>query len=977
MNNNFNLKHFVRDFSADNLTDSHHDKQSDIDANMIGNISSSQILVRKKRDILDESTTSNKLENFTTTEKNVNVTVAVGVDKASSRNDGDFVDYNDDHEMEFTDDYEDSNDEIERGKRQVRHGRHYYKNTYKNRGKNWGSIKPNRPVDVPQFNFHVPSNNNQQSKFQAYNSLNQNNFFDGTRKPNFEENLYSTANPFLTFQTEESRQKPFKASLPDPSSQRQSYNPINAATQIITKSPPISSLPSNDNPFASLSGGFFNNNHPQHSNTQHQNQFTGFSNFANSRPNNQNSFIDSSLGPSSIVTGNPVLSQSPRPQNKYRANHDQVNSNHSPNNYRDQPQKPVHQNANYNQKAVQSPPSKENEEESNEESDSSEESSENEDDDDSFKHDFPEPPYEFTHPSNKFAEIKNPFADPNFDFDEFITKLSGENFKTVSVSSTPKYNKNSALKNYSPQAEQSSPSPQKQAFRSSTLNYHGMSTPRPFSVPTGGSILWQDQNANVQSTTKQPQQFEQIIQRPFQQGQDSYRQHQQQQQQQQTIQNENVYNRPQGNGSPQQEGLRLKLKPPNFRDDRELPINYNFNHAFQSTARPHFANSQIKGGHDNKQQYFSVTQKPYVVVSGAGSPLVFSTPKQQFLVTGKPYLVSSVKPQNGFYAFKHSTAKPLTTLANEQLSALQNYWNNPSQRPEVNIRPTRPSELPKLEGLFSKPTSQSRVPEVTQNLINQLLASKSPVSSTTFRPSTRKPIPKPSPEMPDYYYDDDEQYYYEPPVKSQYMPSSEVRPQRPPMAQNYQEYDDSESYEDESSETKSEKPKAHQRPANYNTYKTDTVTKNHNDVSIVTKAPYKEVTKSHFNQNYMAIMMNSGSPTPTVLMRPEVTNYEIHHQTNRNRTIHIRKPETGPHTVKPPKYLNQTTLRPYTVRHRLAKPTTVQSQPTPTPTQEPKPTRGRTRHPNIVTQMRVTTPGDSHNQETRYTKTRHDDRTNR
>lgn len=94
----------------------------------------------------------------------------------------------------------------------------------------------------------------------------------------------------------------------------------------------------------------------------------------------------------------------------------------------------------------------------------------------------------------------------------------------------------------------------------------------------------------------------------------------------------------------------------------------------------------------------------------------------------------------------------------------------------------------------------------------------------------------------------------------------------------------------------------------------------------------------------------------------------------RNRTVmHIRRPVTqnGPNTVRPPKYLNQTTLRPYTVRHRLAKPTTLTEN-----SQEDK-TRGRIRHPNIVAQMKLTTPHDSHNQETRFTKTKHDDKTNR
>lgn len=958
------------------MTDSYHDRQYDIDDSALNDITSNKLVIsRKKRQAIRNITVERNSEETAKikAESEVNATE---IHKISDRKDRDLEDYVDDADMEFTESEDDElNDEIERGKRQIRHGRHYYKNTYKPSGENWGSSMVVNQDGMPQYNFRVPMKNQQSLKAQSYNSLNQNIFFDGTHNPAYGNNLYSTANPFVSYQAHQqiNHHKPFKASLPDPSNQKQAYNPINAATQIITKSPPISSLPNNDNPFAALSGGFFDNN-PRHGNNQNNNRYTGHEGFSSN--NHHNPFIDSSLGSSSIVTGRTVQSQSLRPKNKYRASYVQANANINPHNEKEENNKDSQQ---HTPRPTSNRDYDDRDEDSSEDNNSSEESPEN-DDDDSFKHEFPEPPYEFTHPSNKFADIKNPFADPNFDFDEFINKLSGGQYKPVSVSTTPKSQKNSVLKTHKLEVQGSSPSPQKQGVRSSTLNYHGMSTPRPFSVPTSATSLWQIQNIDVDTTTNQPLQFEQTIQKPQQQGQDLYRQNKQQQQQQ-TVHNEHVY-RHQSNTGALQEGIRFKLKPPNFKDDRELPINYNFNQALQSTVRPNFANTQYKGN-EMKQPYFSVTQKPYVLVTGTGSPIVFSTPKQQYLITGKPYLLSSAKPQNGLFAFKHSTPKPLTTIANEHLAALQNFWNKPSQRPEGSIHQTRPtdvSELPKLDNLFSKPTTQTRAPAVTQNLLNHYFASKQPVTSSTTKPSTRKPIPKPSPEMPDYYYDDDELYYFEPPVKSQYMPSSEVRPQRPPMAQNYHEYDDNESYEDESPETNTQKPHQLRRPANYNAYKHDTATKNHNDVSVVTKAPHKEVTKNNFKHHYMAIMMNSVSPTPTALKRPEVTNYEIHHPNHRNRTVHINKPtERGPNTIKPPKYLNQTTLRPYTVRHRLAKPTTVNNLSTPRPTQEPKPTRERTRHPNIVTQMRVTmtTPRDSHNQETRFTKTKHDGRTNR
>ncbi|XP_048489113.1 uncharacterized protein LOC105388358 isoform X5 [Plutella xylostella] len=893
----------------------------------------------------------------------------------SNRNDEDTEDYVETHTEFYSDEIDGSSEDSERGKRQVRHGRHYYKDgSYKNVGKNWASPKPIKYTDIPQYSFNTQSNLQGNRYQSSFNSLNNNNPFEGTRKPFFDENSFSTANPFISFQKDTQSQRPFKASLPDPR-QKNTYNPINPATQIITKSPPISSLNSNDNPFASLAGGFYNNN-PQQSNSYNYNQQSNkqsVNSNHNNSPSNHNSF-DSSHVSSTVVTGKPVLLQTPREPTKYRNSPDITKF--YINNFK-----------NTRDQSTNNPflrpnrlPTKEFENLNNQDDDEENSSEEDASDDDelSNKNVFPKPPYEFTHPGNKYADIQNPFADPNFDFDEFLAKLRGDHEKIRGSTSRPSYNNPSGTKTINSPVDATTSS-----TRPSKLNYHGMSTPRPFSMPTGASAQWPNENANIQTTTPQSVHYEPIIQRPSQhQDKETYgeQQHRQQQehfrQQQQNAFSQNIFNRPQQhNSNPLSGPTKTQLKPPNFNDDRQLPINYKFNQALQSNIRTSTEKPQYKDENKNNQLFLG-TQKPYVIVTGTGSPIYFTSPKQQYFSTGKPYSVSSFKPQNPFYAVKPSTPKPLTTIANEQLSILQQFWNKKQE--EFSSRPAQPtttsSAISNHQNSYGHGTKSS-TPAYNNGKNHFVLAySPRPASATTKAPSTRKPIPKPSPEMSDYYYDDDEQYYYEPPVKSQYMPSSEVRPQRPKMAQNYQEYEDSDSYEDESPENNQQQP--YRRPANYNKYKTDSSTKTYNDITIVvTKAPPKETTKTYIKN--MGNSNSSPSPTQNLLNRPEVSNYKVLHYPLRNKTMHIKRPESGPHTMKPPKYLNQTTLRPYTVRHRLAKPTTVQTQMTQTtPSQDMKSTRGRTRHPNIVTQTRLTTPRDSHNQETRYTKTQHDDKTN-
>lgn len=843
-------------------------------------------------------------------------------------------------------------DDSERGKRQVRY---YLKNGYKTPGKSWGFPKAVKLVDLHQYNYQNPQGTRLQQNYdESFGN-------SGSPKPYLSDNFGLSGNSYQNYQIDNAQsERPFKPSLRDPG-QSSGHNPVHVATHIITKSPPISSLKNNENPFASLAGGFYNNA-PKQSLNQNpfMSQFTSFS----ERPNHKVAFPDSSQLSSTVITGKPVLvSTTGRTRNNYKVN--PQNNDQSQHHERVPAQS---QDEDY-----------ESEEESSEENESSENSSSEKEEKDSFKPNF-EPPYEFTHPSHRFRDIENPFANPNFDFDAFLTKLSGGQYAVITTEKPKQNAQNAALKTLSPPVELTTSANPGLNYQSSTLNYKGMSTPRPFlgGEPTNFPSK-PSENLQVPASTKQTFAFEQWSQRPTLKQQNAVSE-------QQSSLNQNIYRIVQQNAGIPLDAVRPKLKPPNFKDERQLPINYSFNRPIESTIKPNYDVSKQKGEH---KQTGAVTQSPYVLVTDTGAPAIFSTPKQQYFVkpekilalhpqsgsTGKPYLVSTGKPNNGFIAFK-STPKPLTTIANEQLAALRNYWRKPTSESYYSIvstpRPSGVSEMPKLENLFLQTLRPSGNPVKSQSII----ISKDPIT-TTSAPAKRRPIPKPSPEMNDYYYEDDEEYY-EPPVKSKYMPSTEVRPQRPPMAQNYKEYDDS-SEEANSKRPLNLTPSPHhsRRPTKFS-LRPETVTKNYNDVSVVTKGPIKNYNKNVNGKILIPVLVNYATPTPTVLIRPEISNYEIIHHNHRNRTVHIRKPthsESGPYTMKPPKYLNQTTLRPYTVRHRLAKPTTVSD--TLSMNDDNKQTRGRIRHQNIVAQMKHTTPRDSHNQETRYTKTKHDDKTNR
>ncbi|CAB3239718.1 unnamed protein product [Arctia plantaginis] len=920
------------DNKSDVVTDSLHDRLLDIETNEINNNDVIEKTVfRKKRDIVGKDVV-------------INETSTVKTNETINRNDsGEEIEY-----VEIDPDFEEGlpQDDTDRGKRQIRY---YLKNGYKSPRKNWAHIKPFKVIQFPQSFFNTHAQNNRYNQH-TYKNVNNNNYYD-TRRPYSlgNSNQYSNANPFVSHQPDTYQSQHFyNPNRPEPSSQTITHNPLNSVTHIITKSPPISAL--NSNPFPALAGGFFNNVPQQDIQNVNQRPL--------SAQKHQFSFPDSSQVSSTVVTGKPViLYTSPRTEDNH--NNKAIRNNYGSQNYSGQKHQQLIENGKLLQNYDHKRPSSDREYDDNS-SEEDEDSYEEEEENKNYKHDF-KPPYEFRHPSNRFKDIENPFANPNFDFDAYLSKISNGQYSTSKPNHLISVNPN--------QVHVSGSTPQYNSFNSgtpsSTISYTGMSTPKPFTVPSG-SVTSGDGNVNNRKPLEQ--QYQKLIQRPEPTRQ-SYIESQ--------SLNSNVLVSPTA-GLPV-DAVRPKLKPPNFKDDRQLPISYSF-------SRPDINTTPVPNQDNKSQKNYYATQKPYMLLTSTGLPIILSTPNHNYIVkpeniiqlkpngSVKPYLSSTMKPYNPYITLEQSTSKPLTTIANEQLSNLQQFWNkNPSTETvplhSVFFKQSTPASIAKLENLFAGIIKSTSEPINSQSIFKN--DSYNIVMTTAKPPSNRRPIPKPSPEMNDYYYDDDEEFYYEPIVKPKYMPSTEVRPQRPPMAQNYKEY--YESYEDDSEElnTRQQPSKV---PVRYITYKPESATKNYNDVSVGTKGPLKNLKKNVNGNIPIPVLVDYGTSTPNTLIRPEVPNYKILHHMPRNKTKHIRKPVTdnGPNTDKPPKHLNQTTLRPYTVRHRLAKPTTEK-----TPSHnEDKQTRGKIRHPNIVAEMKHTTPRDSYNQETRFTKIKHDDKSN-
>ncbi|XP_052739390.1 uncharacterized protein LOC112048194 isoform X7 [Bicyclus anynana] len=897
-----------RDEKTDNVTDS-IDRPKDF-LTVISKVKdiTQNTLLRKKRDVLVTSTNSSKLP-----------------DKLSKRSDSENENDNEnDQVMEYIefdepsseDDYtEEDLEDSERGKRQIRF---YLKNGFRQPDKIWPNSKPIKLINLQQYNFN-PNLQNQRLVYNGEHNAN-------IRKPASNNNFFPAANSYVPYQIDNNQNRPFKPSIPDPIKQK---NPqFNGGTQIITKSPPISSLNNNQNPFSALAGGFYNNALLNIHNTNIQ---AGHS----TKQPSLASFSDSSHQSSSIVTGKPLqMSSSIRTPNNYRENNVRQNEPLKDN-------KQGNKDEDYEEEDLGS---------SEEEEDSSREE-ENDDHNQNFPVQFGLP-YSYNNPRHKFNKIENPFANPEFNFDTFLDKLRDDHYSIVGVTTqnpTTKddHNPSKIANNNAVFTTASYPD---KNLHSSTIK-NGQNTPRPFTASAEISSTGATLQRFVSSTPNQGQTYQQqLIQRP----QTVPQKYVQNTQEPVLIKNYNKL--PQTTPTIQAESLRPNIKPPNFKDDRQLPLSYSFNTPNENIHQQSYALRQPT----YSQTTPMVTQTPYLTGPGTAPPTGFLIPTNHKQVTSRPQLSSSTpnfvsttqaQNENPFLAFIRSSPKP-TSLVDEQLSAFKNYWKT------LTSGVTLPTTLLLNQGTVTETPKQENsyyrtVPSSTQLPVK----SKTRVltTSTTASPK-RRPIPKPSPEMNDYYYDEeDEQYYYEPAVKPKYMPSSEVKPQRPLMAQNYKEYDDI-GYT-ENTKISHSSPK----PGTLNVLKQDSVTKNHNDLSVVTKTPYKQIKN-----------INGKIPVPVLVDYVSPSNNQY---ISRNKTVHLRKPSHNPNTLRPPKYLNQTTLRPYTVRHRLAKPTTEKYHIT--HGENNKQTRERVRHQNIVAQnMKFTTPRDSYKQETRFTKTSHDDRTN-
>lgn len=904
------MYHDFRDENNDSITDS-IDRPKDFltDLNKVTDITQNT-LVRKKRDIKVTATNSSNVPDKLTKRSDHE-------DATDNVNDEvmEYIEFDDPSSEDENNEEEEDLEDSERGKRQIRF---YLKNSFKQPEKHWQNSKPIKLLHFQQQNNYNPNVQNQRQVFNGeHNTNNQN--------PQFNSNHFFRApNSYVPYQIDSNQNRPFKASIPDLNKQR---NPqFNGGPQIITKSPPISSLNNNQNPFSALAGGFYNNAlniqnnqlQPVHSTKQ----------------TNLVSLTDSAHLSSAIVTGKPVqLQSSVRKPNSYTKNYVKNNNQASGGN-QNGGDREVNKEDDYEEEDY----------DSSEEEDSSHE----EENDQNYRIKFGRH-YGSHNPSHKFTKIENPFANPDFDFDAFLDTFRDDHYSVIGVSTpNPKTKDEVIPSKINNNVMFTTASYSNRDLHSSTLK-NGLNTPRPFTVSAEVASPTPSQRF-VSSTPKQVQEYQQqLLPRPPTIPQQNV---------QKPVEVHNYNKIPQTTPVIQAGSSRPSIKPPNFKDDRQLPISYSFN----------VPNENIQQIHAIRQPTYAqstptVTQKPYLTGSGTAPPTGFLIPNNHKQVSPRPQIspsttsnfVSTIQPHNAhpLLAFIQSTLKPSTPKPtdsiDEQLAAFQNYWKT------LTTGVTLPTTL------LVEPVSATRIPK-NGNLYSQILQSSTPlpVNSknkvlTTTLPPKRRPIPKPSPEMNDYYYDDDDdQYYYEPAVKPKYMPSSEVKPQRPKMAQNFKEYNDL--YDDVKQFIHST-PK----PGAPNTFKQDSVTKNHNDLSVVTKIPYKQQIKNNISGKI---------PVPVMVDYVNPSNAQY---VPRNKTLHIRKPVHNANTLRPPKYLNQTTLRPYTVRHRLAKPTTETFR----GANEDKQAKGITRHQNIVAQNMKTTPRDSYKQETRVTKTNHDDRTNR
>lgn len=856
--------------------------------------------------------------------------------------------------------------------------------SYNKQYNNQGSFKPYIPDNNKVFSTSTPSRTSVSStpNYSFYSSKNQN-----SNSPTY----ILSSTPAVPIYKE--------------NFQYFSMKPSSSPSAAITKAPPISSLSSiTEGPFAALSGGFYNNKprtNPQYtkpvqsskpkfethepviqSSLQYHFEIGGKNPQEGGVLKSSPKYQSSNINYASTVKANPGTSSTStrnrdsrnkanvKPQeSRYSENYD-VRNNSNNNRVRggqnnQQRPKPDQHHDSSNDKPKNQKEEEEDyeeDEESEDEEEEEEDANKNEENDKEaeqspeIKPPFPDPPEYFKNIGNKYENVVNPFADPEFDFDTFISKIRNNHLSQVSPKpDNVTYRTNDHRGNiHSGNVK----NPGNQKFISQHHNYPGMSTPRPFSSSQNG-VSWPAKVNNVE------------------------------------LKQNILYN----HSYTPESTKPIYEDEEYYDDDYELPSPLN-----NQVQVPKPIHNQVKSP---KQTYLTPVKPSLSTYYSSSQAPVFKGDHRNSLVNVAQYHQPSYnrKPSQ-----QNEPIKPIAV-------SVQSHIRNDHQKPQqIKVQNTNyisnPTKKPPTPPRYSPPTNQNdkhRIPIKTEK-----------------PPTKRRPIPKPSPEMNDYYYDDeDEDYDYEPPVKSKFMPSTEVKPQRPPIAQNYEEYedyetdirkpaksgnsnrhkqthenettndddeDDDDEGEDEEVDNVDEAPQL-KRPINHkavsnNGYSSQYV--NHHsitpskDAKIITPATY---------ETYVKTTQHTKPSNPisaqVQLSRPEVLSYDIVHKPSN------RLPISQNH----PKYLNQTTLRPYTVRHRLAKPSSTQQTSVSTrkePTVEPftrHPTRGghkvqivsstpsgndgRTfRQPTRPTKTTSTTTKvktDNDNQESRDSQTEHDD----
>lgn len=756
--------------------------------------------------------------------------------------------------------------------------------------------------------------------------------------PNFSNHFKASysSNPFLPLTTTSSPLQYF------------SLKPGASVSLTITKAPPISSLASpHSGPFTALSGGFYNNiaaaanvqysSKPVYPDKQH---FDGEQPVIQEsvhydyehRPHNQEEYRTTLPPPRKPLryenirgnnSGNRITSSNPYVSNQRKNKRQREKEEGSNNNYRATSNKGNGKNSLIRQRLPNSDshyepnnrnpsPHDTDDDDRNENSDDDRTKQEETDDDNSddsvkeddpgkgnteggdgenaqspeIKPEFPDPPDYFKNLESKYDNVVNPFADPSFDFDTFISKIrtthlslvpqkqveklnnnikesnsvvqAQNNANTAHLNTNANNNANNVPYNSNIQSNVHNPSThnnhnanvnnnynpirnvhdnaknnvhgngnnnvynnannnvhnngrnkvynndhgrtttpryeeQERVSIKNHVNYEGMSTPRPFST---SSQTWKTKNTdkyNQQSQTSHPLQT--TNSKPvYEDDSDEYydddddEQHEPvknyvkpQTHQDKTLvkqQPQQYNNHPPTNYRPQANEYPGDNRKPY--SNHSAPVRSQTNNDYRDEYRKPNTNQ-------NTQYHANNNQKPtkyHASYSNTGveNPQNNNDHRDDNRNDHRDDHRNDHRDDHRNGHREDHREDHRNNNRNEHKSVQTHNRYNTDYRDSPKVYPVKSNE-PSPQ-VYKKPPPTPRKPPSTQNNYRGTITT---VKST----EKRRPIPKPSPEMNDYYYDDeDDDYDYEPPVKSKFMPSTEVKPQRPPIAQNYEEYED-------------------------------------------------------------------------------------------------------------------------------------------------------------------------------------------